>query len=109
MLLCLSVCVIESVSAQGEDVEKQLERLAKKAKLRDYTDLWQVSRDIAKLGDDAIDPLIEMLEDAGIKERLAFDAALFELGEGDTASEDILSLIGNEKSNIAARVAAVPD
>ncbi len=107
VLLCLSVCMIESVLAQAEDVSKQLERLAKKAKLRDYTNLWQVSRDIAKLGDDAIDPLMEMLADAGVKERLAFDAALFELGESEAASEDILSLIGNEKSDVEARVAAI--
>lgn len=104
VLLCL--CSVELVLAQ-EDVGKKLAHLARKAKSRDYDDLWEVARDIAKLGDEAIDTLEEMLPDAGEKERLAFDAALFKLEEGGLASEDLLSLIGNEKADVAARVAAI--
>lgn len=106
LLVCILAFTAHELRAQEESAAKQLERLAKKAKLRDYGDLWEVARDIAKLGDEVIDALEEMLPDAGVKERLAFDAALFELGEADVASEDILSLVGNEKADVGARVAA---
>lgn len=107
LLVALATCTGSLALAQQEDLSRQLQRLARKARIRDYGDLWEVSRDIASLGQEALDPLEELLPNAGAKERLAFDAAFFELGKKALASEDLISLVANEKIDVGARVAAV--
>jgi len=106
-IIFLAASIVEIANAQDQTISQKLDSLSKKATLRDYDDLWEVSRDIAKLGDGAIDSLIEKLPDAGAKQRLAFNAALLELGESDTAIEDLLSLISNEKIDSQARTSSI--
>jgi carboxyl-terminal processing protease len=106
-VVVLCALVVGSAIAQEAEVEKHLETIAKKAKLRSYDGLWELSKEIAEIGEDAADPILDMLPNAGQKERLVFDAALFELREASAATEDLMSLVGNDKADLTARLLAV--
>ena len=105
VLACLSVRV--QVAAQEDELAKQVARLAQKAESGSISQVWNISRELSSLGENAVTPLAQLLPDASAKVRLAIDLALLKLGSVKTAKEDILSLINNAQAQTEARVAAV--
>ena len=106
-VVVLTALAVSIAIAQEGEVGKRLDRIAKKAKLRSYDGLWELSREIIDIGEDAADTLLEKLPNAGEKERLVYDAALYELREAGAATEDLMSLVGNDKADLTARLLAV--
>ena len=106
-VVVLSALAVSIAVAQEGDIGKRLDRISKKAKLRDYDALWELSKEIIDIGEDAADTLLEKLPNAGEKERLVYDAALYELREAGAATEDLMSLVGNDKADLTARLLAV--
>jgi carboxyl-terminal processing protease len=105
VLACLSVRV--QVAAQEDELAKQVARLAQKAESGSISQVWNISRELSSLGENAVTPLAQLLPDASAKVRLAIDLALLKLGSVKTAREDLLSLINNAQAQTEARVAAV--
>jgi len=102
-------CVLVSVQivAQEDELAKQVARIAKKAQSSELSQVWDISRELAGLGQDAVTPLGQLLPDAPAKERLAIDAALLKLGSIKTAKEDALSLVTNAQAPTETRIAVV--
>jgi carboxyl-terminal processing protease len=113
MLLLLSLfifgCLLTSfqLAAQEDELAKRVARIAQKAESGSISQVWDISRELTALGENAVMPLAQLLPDASVKVRLAIDAALLKLGSVKTAKEDVLSLINNAQAQTEVRLAAV--